>query len=332
MTRRILTLGVFDVFHVGHLRYLQHAAQVPGTLVVAVTRDAIVRETKGKWPVVGEQERLAVIQSVRGVGEAMLSPSSTAYTEEAVSYMREWGIDHLVAGGCWQGTQRFHQLEEALAKYNITVSFAEYTQELSTTLLCQRLQQAPALYSQYALAPDVSHNDLLTIPVAQERHHSQHRVLALGAFDLLHAGHARFLEQAAQLGDHLTVGVAPDHLVLANKNRPPVFTTQQRLALVASLACVNAVVAVDHPMRDTHAAAAWILGQSVGTVACGGEWQGSAHWQRLEAQLALHGVNVVYLPPTPGISSSAIRQRMAQLEAERGPSHASDHVSAMASD
>lgn len=320
MTRRILALGVFDVFHVGHFHYLQQAAKMSGRLVVAVTRDSDVRITKGKWPVVGEQARMAVVQAVRGIDEVALSPSSTAYTDEAVRYMRDWQIDHLVAGGGWQGTQRFDQLIKALAKHKITVSFAEYTQELSTSLLCQRLQHDPCACSPHALAPEVPRYHASAMPlVSPLSHQAQHRVLALGAFDLLHAGHVRFLAQAARLGNHLTVGVAPDHLVFANKSRSPVFTTSQRLALVAGLACVDAVVMVAHPMRDTHAALEWILSQSVGTVVCGGEWQGTEHWQRLDAQLARRGVNVEYLPPTPGISSSAIRQRMAIPEEERGP-------------
>lgn len=320
MTRRILALGVFDVFHVGHLHYLQQAAQLPGELMVAVTSDTVSREVKHKWPVVGEQQRLAVIQAVRGVNHAALQPVSTEYAAEAVRWLRDWGINHVVAGGCWQGSDRWTRLISELASHGITVSFAEHTQELSTSLLCQRLQHDPCACSPHALAPEVPRYHASAMPlVSPLSHQAQHRVLALGAFDLLHAGHARFLAQAARLGNHLTVGVAPDHLVFANKSRAPVFTTSQRFALVGGLVCVDAVVTVAHPMRDTHAALEWILSQSVGTVVCGGEWQGTEHWQRLDAQLALRGVNVEYLPPTPGISSSAIRQRMAIPEEERGP-------------
>ncbi|MGY8754298.1 MAG: adenylyltransferase/cytidyltransferase family protein [Candidatus Poseidoniales archaeon] len=46
------------------------------------------------------------------------------------------------------------------------------------------------------------------------------RVMAVGVFDLLHAGHLHYLEQAKALGDHLTVVVAHDETVRKSKHEP----------------------------------------------------------------------------------------------------------------
>ncbi len=46
------------------------------------------------------------------------------------------------------------------------------------------------------------------------------RVLAVGVFDLLHAGHLHYLEQAKALGDHLTVVIAHDDTVRVRKHEP----------------------------------------------------------------------------------------------------------------
>lgn len=46
------------------------------------------------------------------------------------------------------------------------------------------------------------------------------RVMAVGVFDLLHAGHLHYLEQAKELGDHLTVVVAHDDTVRKRKHEP----------------------------------------------------------------------------------------------------------------
>ena len=46
------------------------------------------------------------------------------------------------------------------------------------------------------------------------------RVLAVGVFDLLHAGHLHYLEQAKSLGDHLTVVIAHDDTVRLRKHEP----------------------------------------------------------------------------------------------------------------
>jgi len=46
------------------------------------------------------------------------------------------------------------------------------------------------------------------------------RVMAVGVFDLIHAGHLHYLEQAKALGDHLTVVVAHDETVRLRKHEP----------------------------------------------------------------------------------------------------------------
>ena len=46
------------------------------------------------------------------------------------------------------------------------------------------------------------------------------RVMAVGVFDLLHAGHLHYMEQAKSLGDHLTVVVAHDDTVRMRKHEP----------------------------------------------------------------------------------------------------------------
>ena len=46
------------------------------------------------------------------------------------------------------------------------------------------------------------------------------RVMAVGVFDLLHAGHLHYLEQAKALGDHLTVIIAHDDTVRMRKHEP----------------------------------------------------------------------------------------------------------------
>ena len=60
--------GVFDVLHVGHIRYLQAAAGIADRLVVAVNGDESVRALKGEGrPFMPESERAELISAVRGV-------------------------------------------------------------------------------------------------------------------------------------------------------------------------------------------------------------------------------------------------------------------------
>ena len=68
-------------------------------------------------------------------------------------------------------------------------------------------------------------------------------VFTNGVFDLLHRGHAEYLEEAAMLGDRLVVGVNSDASVRRLKGPTrPIVPEAERAELVAALACVDAVV------------------------------------------------------------------------------------------
>ena len=60
--------GVFDLLHVGHVRYLQAAAAEADRLIVAVNSDASVRRLKGEGrPILDEQARAEMVAALRGV-------------------------------------------------------------------------------------------------------------------------------------------------------------------------------------------------------------------------------------------------------------------------
>jgi D-beta-D-heptose 7-phosphate kinase/D-beta-D-heptose 1-phosphate adenosyltransferase len=78
------------------------------------------------------------------------------------------------------------------------------------------------------------------------RRAGQTLVLTNGCFDLLHAGHLAFLEEANQQGDVLAVAVNSDSSVRRLKGSDrPVIGQEQRAALLAGLACVRHVVLFD---------------------------------------------------------------------------------------
>jgi rfaE bifunctional protein nucleotidyltransferase chain/domain len=65
--------GVFDLLHVGHVRYLQGAAAEAERLVVAVNSDSSVRELKGaNRPILPEHDRAELVAALRGVRYVVL--------------------------------------------------------------------------------------------------------------------------------------------------------------------------------------------------------------------------------------------------------------------
>ena len=93
-------------------------------------------------------------------------------------------------------------------------------------------------------------------------------VFTNGCFDILHAGHIRYLEAAASLGDHLIIGVNDDDSVRRLKGETrPINALESRLYLLASLSCVSGVVSFygDTPIER-------ILDLRLGILAIGGDY------------------------------------------------------------
>jgi D-glycero-beta-D-manno-heptose 1-phosphate adenylyltransferase len=70
--------GVFDLLHVGHVRYLQSAANQADRLVVAVNSDASVRRLKGEGrPILDERARAEIVAALRGVDRVVVFDDDT---------------------------------------------------------------------------------------------------------------------------------------------------------------------------------------------------------------------------------------------------------------
>lgn len=66
--RLIFTNGVFDLLHVGHIRYLNAARSLGDALVVAINSDRTTRELKGMdRPITNELERAEILAALRSV-------------------------------------------------------------------------------------------------------------------------------------------------------------------------------------------------------------------------------------------------------------------------
>ena len=71
----VLASGTFDLLHLGHVKFLEEAKKVGGVnseLVVIVARDITVKERKGKKPVMPEDQRRALVESLKVVDDAIL--------------------------------------------------------------------------------------------------------------------------------------------------------------------------------------------------------------------------------------------------------------------
>lgn len=128
-----------------------------------------------------------------------------------------------------------------------------------------------------------------------------------GVFDLFHIGHLNMLRNARALCDKLIVGVTTDEAV-AYKNKKAVIPFQERMEIVRSLRCVDAVVV----QQDHDKLEAWKR-LRFDIVFVGDDWYQAANWQDYEKKLGEVGVRVVYFPYTKGTSSTLINETLNSL-------------------
>lgn len=137
-------------------------------------------------------------------------------------------------------------------------------------------------------------------------------VFTNGVFDVLHAGHVAYLEQAKALGDLLVVGLNTDQSARRLGKGPdrPVNSLEDRAAVIAALRCVDAVLSFD---EDTPARLISQLRPDIHTK--GGDYDPRAMPETPIVES--YGGRVVVLPFLPGRSTTSMLQKLqSQLEAE----------------
>src|SRR5262249_23493086 len=122
-----------------------------------------------------------------------------------------------------------------------------------------------------------------------------------GAFDVLHAGHLASLRGARQFGDVLIVGVNGDASVRASKGpERPIFRCEERVALLAALELVDAILVFDDPTPER------VLAQVRPDVHVKGADYAPPAGRRVpeRAVVEAYGGRVEFLPLVPGRSST----------------------------
>jgi rfaE bifunctional protein nucleotidyltransferase chain/domain len=133
--RLVFTNGVFDLLHVGHVRYLAQARALGDALVVAINSDRSVRELKGPdRPVFDQAERAEILAALRQVDYVVvfddISPRNV---------ITQLLPDVLVKGGDYQPDQ-IHGREEVEAAGGKVISLP-FVDGASTSRLIERMKR-----------------------------------------------------------------------------------------------------------------------------------------------------------------------------------------------
>ena len=131
--RLVFTNGVFDLLHVGHVRYLAQARALGDALLVAINSDRTVRELKGPArPVFDQAERAEILAALRYVDYVTVFDDVSPR-----SLIASLLPDVLVKGGDYQ-LDEIHGREEVEAAGGTVISLP-FVEGASTTMLIERL-------------------------------------------------------------------------------------------------------------------------------------------------------------------------------------------------
>jgi len=133
--RLVFTNGVFDLLHVGHVRYLTQARALGDALVVAINSDRTVRKLKGDGrPIIDENERAEILAALRQVTYVVIFDDVSP--RELITALLP---DVLVKGGDY-GLDEIHGREEVEAAGGKVVSLP-FIEGASTTAIIERMKQ-----------------------------------------------------------------------------------------------------------------------------------------------------------------------------------------------
>ena len=133
--RLVFTNGVFDLLHVGHVRYLAQARGLGDALLVAINSDRTVRELKGPdRPIFDQAERAEILAALRHVDYVTVFDDVSPR-----SLIAKLLPDVLVKGGDYQ-LDEIHGREEVEAAGGKVISLP-FVDGASTTALIERMRQ-----------------------------------------------------------------------------------------------------------------------------------------------------------------------------------------------
>lgn len=123
--KRLFTSGSFDIFHQGHLNIIKKSKELCDYLIVGVSTDEVILQSKGRLPIIPFAERISILEANRYIDEVI--PQVDKNKQKIVD---RYNIDAISVGSDWRG------------KYppvTCDMVYFDYTPNVSSTVLKQKL-------------------------------------------------------------------------------------------------------------------------------------------------------------------------------------------------
>mmetsp|Transcript_37858 Transcript_37858/g.45646 ORF Transcript_37858/g.45646 Transcript_37858/m.45646 type:complete len:430 (+) Transcript_37858:194-1483(+) len=269
---RVYLDGCFDMMHYGHANAIRQAKACGDVLVLGLIDDDEIERCKGP-PVMNQEERLKMVESVKWVDEVLTGVPYELTEDFMKTLFEKHNIDVIVHGDdpCLlpDGTDAY-----AACKRMGKFKTIKRTEGVSTTDIVGRMLMCstrPPKSPLTQMSPDKQHTVEAFRETSNESASASLRaslsqflptsrrfvqfssgrqappgatvVYLDGAFDMFHAGHVEILKKAKGMGDFLLVGVHPDEVVSGHRGRHhPIMDLHERSLSVLACRYVDEVI------------------------------------------------------------------------------------------
>ena len=130
------TTGVYDMFHIGHLNVIKRAKEQCDYLIVGVTTDELCFKRKNKYPIICENDRMAIVKELRCVDKVIPQENM-----DKLAAVKKYLADVVFVGSDWKGTPEWNEYEKEFGEVGCTVIYLDHTDGISSTILRDRLNK-----------------------------------------------------------------------------------------------------------------------------------------------------------------------------------------------
>lgn len=135
----LYTGGTFDLFHAGHVKFLQRCSEIADQVVVSLNTDEFIKAYKKKAPVMTYEERLGTLAGCRYVDRVVPNVGGVD-SKVAIDRVRP---DIVAIGSDWARKDYYTQMmfdQDWLDERNISLIYIPYTDGISSTDIKNRLK------------------------------------------------------------------------------------------------------------------------------------------------------------------------------------------------
>ncbi|MCG9712683.1 adenylyltransferase/cytidyltransferase family protein [Shewanella insulae] len=139
MAKKVLVVGVFDLFHRGHVEFLKKAATFGDELIVLINGDQMTEKYKRR-PIYSQEDRAEILNAMSCVSVVEVTNSF-----DVKPVIEKYNIDVIVHGDDWEHQSYLEQIrctEAYLDERGVAMAYTQYHSSVSTSELLKKIKES----------------------------------------------------------------------------------------------------------------------------------------------------------------------------------------------